>query len=194
MNMKKIKFALISVLFAITIFSFIDAKNDDNNTEIITSTSNNDKTVVGTNIGNKAPELKFKAPDGKIIALSSLRGKLVLVDFWASWCMPCRMENPNVVNVYLKFQNKNFKQGNGFTVYSVSLDENKSHWINAIKKDNLFWKNHVSDLGGWYSKPAQIYGVRSIPSNFLINNKGIIIAKNLRGQQLYNKLNNLVQN
>lgn len=144
--------------------------------------------TVGINIGEKAPEIDYPSPSGENIALSSLRGKLVLIDFWAAWCPPCRAENPNVVRTYEQFKDKEFINGNGFTVYGVSLDQEKSKWVQAIEQDNLNWPNHVSDLQYWSSVPAAMYQVRGIPANFLIDGKGIIIAKNLRGEALGAKL------
>lgn len=148
----------------------------------------------GTNVGDKAIDLAYSSPDGKTIALSSLKGKMVLLDFWASWCGPCRMENPHVVRAYNKFKDKKFKNGKGFTIYSVSLDQNKDYWVKAISKDSLIWPYHVSDLGGWQSRPAAIYGVNSIPANFLIDGNGVIVARQLRGAALESTLQNFVAN
>ena len=133
-------------------------------------------------VGSYAPEINLKDPDGNAIALSSLRGKLVLIDFWASWCRPCRAENPNVVRMYNQYKNK------GFEIYSVSLDKSKPQWEAAIEKDGLVWPSHVSDLGYWNSSVVPLYNVKGIPLTYLIGKDGKIIAKNLRGPSLEAKL------
>jgi len=139
---------------------------------------------IGISIGDKAPELIGKTPSGETIKLSDLQGKMVLIDFWASWCGPCRRENPTVVRAFYNYKNKKFANGKGFTVFGVSLDKNAGSWKNAIEHDKLVWKTHISDLRGWGSKHAAVYGVRSIPSNFLIDGNGIIVGKSLRGPAL----------
>jgi len=130
-----------------------------------------------TAIGQMAPEFTQNDPDGKPVNLSDLKGKYVLVDFWASWCGPCRQENPNVVKTYQKYKNKNF------TILGVSLDRDKDKWLEAIQKDNLTW-THVSDLKYWDNEVAVKYGIKSIPANLLLDKKGKIIGKNLRGDKL----------
>jgi thiol-disulfide isomerase/thioredoxin len=136
-------------------------------------------------IGTEAPEIKMSTPDDKTLSLSSLKGKVVLVDFWASWCMPCRAENPNVVKAYNTYKSK------GFDVFSVSLDNNKDKWISAIAKDGLAWTNHVCDFKGWQSPVVQLYNFNGIPYNVLLDKKGNIIAKNLRGEDLEKKLSEI---
>jgi thiol-disulfide isomerase/thioredoxin len=138
-------------------------------------------------VGKMAPEITLPNISGQTKALSSLRGKVVLLDFWASWCGPCRKENPNVVAVYNKYASK------GFDVFSVSLDENKTAWEAAIKKDGLVWNNHVSDLGGWKSAVVPTYEIESIPFPVLINKEGKIVAmgESLRGNGLESELKKL---
>lgn len=130
-------------------------------------------------VGMEAPNISLQSPEGKNYSLADLKGKVVLLDFWASWCGPCRRENPNVVRVYDKYNSK------GFEVFSVSLDRpnGKDAWVQAIKQDNLKWKYHVSDLQFWQSAPARLYGVNSIPRTFLIDKEGKIAAVNLRGAE-----------
>ncbi len=137
-------------------------------------------------IGNMAPDLTMPDTEGNNFSLSMLRGKYVLVDFWASWCGPCRAENPNVVAAYNEFKDKNF------TVLGVSLDQNKKSWLQAIEKDKLTWK-HISDLQFWNSAAVDLYGFDGIPYNVLIDPEGKIIAENLRGEELSNKLKEVLR-
>ncbi len=132
--------------------------------------------------GMQAPDIELPGRDGKTRRLSDLRGKVVLIDFWASWCSPCRRENPNVVRVYKKYKDK------GFDIFSVSLDNSREKWLQAIETDGLVWENHVSDLRGWSSAGGRLYGITSIPATVLVDKDGTILARNLRGAELENKL------
>lgn len=136
-------------------------------------------------IGDAAPEISLPSPDGNIISLSSTKGSYILLDFWAAWCSPCRQENPNLVNAYNKYRNK------GFTIFQVSLDKTKEDWLKGIKDDNLDQWIHVSDLKYWNSSVVPLYKIESIPANFLLDSEGKIIAKNLRGDALQKKLEEL---
>jgi peroxiredoxin len=136
-------------------------------------------------IGDEAPEISLPSVDGKIITLSSTRGGIVLLDFWASWCSPCRLENPNLVKAFNQYR------GKGFKIYQVSLDKTKDDWLKGIQDDNLSQWIHVSDLKYWNSAVVPLYKIESIPSNMLLDNNGKIIATNLRGEALQEKLSEL---
>lgn len=140
--------------------------------------------LLSQKVGSKAPD--FVQPDttGKLISLSSMKGKYVLIDFWASWCAPCRAENPFLLKAYARFKDK------GFTILSVSLDDNRKAWLNAVKQDNLMWAQ-VGDLKAEANEVAKLYAVKAIPANFLIDPQGKIVAKNLRGDQLEKQLEKL---
>jgi len=144
----------------------------------------------GIEIGNKAPEIIENSVSGNPIKLSSLAGKIVLIDFWASWCKPCRNENPFVVSSYEKYKDVSFTGGNGFTIFSVSLDKDPKAWKNAILADGLSWENHVCVLNS-NAVYIQSYNISMIPTNFLIDGNGVILARNLRGKALEEKLASL---
>lgn len=145
----------------------------------------------GLDIGNRAPFISLPDLQGDTVALSSFRGKLVLIDFWATWCAPCVKEQPELAALYGKYKNSHFKNGKGFDIYGVSLDSEKSSWENTIKRLNITW-TQVSDLKFWSSPVAALYDIQELPFNVLIDGRGVIIAKNLHGEALRQFIHNLV--
>ena len=139
-------------------------------------------------VGDKAPEIIQNLVNGEEFRLSELKGQMVLIDFWAAWCKPCRKENPNIVAAYHKYKDANFKTGEKFTVLGVSLDFSQKLWEKAIGDDQLVWPHHISDLKGWKNAAAIKYNVKSIPVSYLIDGNGIIIGMNLKGSDLDKKL------
>jgi peroxiredoxin len=138
---------------------------------------------LGTEVGDKAPEIRLPSPNGDTMALSTLKGKLVLIDFWATWCAPCVKEQPELAELYKKYKDVAFTNGKGFEIYGVSMDSKKSNWESAISKYGINWIQ-VSDLKFWSSPFAKLYNLQELPYNLLIDGKGTIIAKNLHGEAL----------
>ena len=138
--------------------------------------SANAQVEYGIRIGSPAPDIVAPAPNGDTLRLSDLKGNYVLIDFWAAWCMPCRRNNPRLVEFYNKYKDVKLDGGkHGFTIYSYSLDRNTDSWVKAIEADKLDWSNHTSDLQGWNAKPNRTYGVTGIPKTFLIDWQGNLI-------------------
>jgi peroxiredoxin len=164
--------------------SYIDKSIE--NTKFIQLANKRVNDLKGTTVGYTATNFSQNTPDGKKVNLTDFRGKYVLIDFWASWCRPCRMENPNVVAAYNRYKDK------GFTVLGVSMDSNKDPWVAAIQQDNLTW-THVSDLKGWGNEVGKLYHVTGIPQNYLLDKDGKIIAKDLRGAALDEKLAEIIK-
>lgn len=144
------------------------------------------KQLENVQIGKVAPEFSLPDTAGVSVSLSDFKGKYVLLDFWASWCPPCRRENPNVVKAFNEYKDKNF------TIVGISLDKDKSKWMKAIADDNLAW-THLSDLKYWDSEIPALYGVRGIPANVLLDPDGVIVAKNITGEDLHKKLKEVIK-
>jgi thiol-disulfide isomerase/thioredoxin len=138
----------------------------------------------GIDVGKEAIDIQMVNVGGKSVSLKDFKGKLVLVDFWASWCRPCRIENPTVVKAYQTYKDKKFKNAKGFDIYSISLDRDSLKWLAAIAQDKLEWETHCMDNQKDPASPARVYNVEYIPTNVLIDGNGIIIGKNLRGEDL----------
>ncbi|MEY2923948.1 MAG: hypothetical protein RLZZ337_488 [Bacteroidota bacterium] len=160
-------FTIILGIFIFGLFSFTTSIN-----------------VIKPAVGDKAPEIEMKGANGNILKLSDLRGKVVLIHFWASWCRTCRVENTAYTQAYTSFKNRKFKGGNGFDIYSISLDTDAEVWQKAIKNDRLVWPNHVTDLKKWDSPIVTTYNFKYLPHNLLIDENGTILAKGLFGKAL----------
>ena len=157
--------------------------------EIILEPAKQPVEKIGIHLGQEAPDIQLESPSGEIVNLSSLRGKMVLIDFWASWCPPCRRQHPHLRQLYPTYKDKEFVNASGFTIYSVSFDRNRDDWLAAIEKDTLEWESHVIDMQGIRSGSlASKWEINSIPANTLIDGEGIILSVGWRGSFLEEKL------
>ena len=162
-----------------------EEKIEEKDVDKVMEKQESNSSKVGIRVGETAPEINLPDVNGKSISLYSLRGQYVLIDFWASWCGPCRFENPNLINLYKKYKDK------GLEIYGVSLDEDKEKWERAIQKDGITWLQ-VSDLQHWNSSVVPLYKLEGIPASFLLDKKGIIVASYLRGEHLEEKVKELI--
>jgi len=147
----------------------------------------------GIELGNLAPNITMKDTNGSDLSLYDLRGSVVFISFWAAWCRPCRHENKALVETFMTFRGKQFRNADGFRIFSVSLDRTRENWMAAIEKDGLAWSEHVSSLQGWESPVAKTFEITTIPANILLNADGVIIAKNIQIDQLNELLNSMVR-
>jgi len=176
-------------IILVTIFLLSCGSKEVYSQQIEDPAKEQDKVETGIHIGQQAPDMVLESPSGDKISLSSLRGQMVLIDFWAAWCGPCRRQNPHLRKVYHHYKDKEFVNGSGFNIYSVSFDRNMDDWTAAIEQDSLEWESQVIDLKGMRSGTASQWEVNSIPANTLIDGNGIILAVGQRGRYLEDKLN-----
>lgn len=192
MNLKHLGLALVTVIIVMLTSCGNKPSGDAAEETAYTMPPEIAALPVGTTLGLRAPEIEMPNLEGELMQLSSLRGRLVLIDFWASWCNPCRLENPHLVKVYDEYNDASFTKGEGFEIFSVSLDRNEEAWREAVMQDRLDWPYQLGTAEGARTQAAQDYNVQMIPSNFLLDQHGVIIATNLRGEALDQKLESLV--
>jgi len=187
-----VKYQIFIAIITAAVLSSCNS-NDQGETKVYEVPEEVKQIPFGTNYGLRAPDIELPDANGETKQLSDLHGKLVLLDFWASWCNPCRQENPHLVKVYDKYNNEEFTEGDGFEIYSVSLDRNEEAWRAAIEEDGLDWPYNVGDMKGARTEAAIDYGIQMIPMNYLLDKNGVIIATNLRGDALDEKLAELLK-